>query len=67
MRFEVDIKELPEQIDTSTYSKFSELHFDSDAFFFFQQFEQLFIRLGEIWRYQAIWVLYNSEYLTEVL
>jgi hypothetical protein len=35
MRFEVDIKELPEQIDTSTYSKFSELHFDSDAFFFF--------------------------------
>lgn len=23
MRFEVDIKELPEQIDTSTYSKFS--------------------------------------------
>lgn len=24
-RFEVDIKELPEQIDTSTYSKFSVL------------------------------------------
>ena len=26
MRFEVDIKELPEQIDTSTYSKFSQVH-----------------------------------------
>ena len=26
-RFEVDIKELPEQIDTSTYSKITSLHF----------------------------------------
>jgi hypothetical protein len=55
MRFEVDIKELPEQIDTSTYSKFSELHLIVMPFIF-QQFDQLLFLVGEIWSYQAIWV-----------
>jgi hypothetical protein len=43
----VDIKELPEQIDTSTYSKFSKLHFDSDAFFFFNNSNNYLLDYGK--------------------